>query len=124
MKIIEALKFLELYIKLRDQSLPLKTPYKLSKLARRLETEQAFYQDKLRKILSQYAEKDENGEIKFDENGNATFAPEVIRKCEKEIVELQNFKIEDIEITFTLDELEALQITPLELNCLFPLITE
>ena len=124
MKIIEALKFLELYLKLRDQSLPLKTSYKLSKLARRLETEQNFYQDKLRKILSQYAEKDEKGEIKFNERGDIVFIPETIRECEKEITELQNFKIEDIEITFTLDELEALQITPLELNCLFPLITE
>lgn len=124
MKIVEALNFLELYLKIREQNLPLKTAYKLNKLARRLENEQTFYHENLRKILSQYAEKDENGEIKFDETGNIVLIRETIQECNKELTELQNLIIEDIGVEFTLDELGGLEISPMELSCLFSLITE
>lgn len=124
MKIVEALGFLELYLKIREQNLPLKTAYKLNKLARRLETEQTFYQENLRKILAQYTEKDENGEIKFDEAGNVVLIRETIQECNKELAELQNLIIEDVGVEFTLDELGGLEVSPMELSCLFSLITE
>lgn len=124
MKIFEALNFLNFYTKIREKDMPIKTAYKLNKLARRLENEQVFYQEKIQKILNQYAIKDEDGNIKPDETGNIRLVAETVEDCEKELNELQNLEIEDINVSFTLDELEGLQVSPMELSSLFSLITE
>ena len=124
MKIIEALNFLNTYSKLREQTLPIKLAYKLNKLARKLENEQNFYQENLKKILDQYAQKDEKGEIKFDENKNILLIPESTKECETKLFELQALEIEELDVEFTLDELNGLEISPMELSPLFSLIKE
>lgn len=125
MKIYEVLEYQSLYAKLKDQPISIKVAYKLNKLNNKIQEEIKFYEESLKKILDQYAEKDENGNYIENEAKTGVLIQKDFREiCYKKVNELHNLDISNIDITFTLDELENLQITPSDLNCLLDLITE
>lgn len=125
MKIIEIVSYQNLYAKLKDRQMPVKIAYKLNKLNAQLATEVVFYQESVQKILSECAQKDEEGNyIPNEDQTGVMIKPELLEECHTKINELQNLKVPIPDITFTLDELDCLGITPAELDCLIPLIQE
>jgi hypothetical protein len=48
----------------------IKTTYKLSKLARRVEEESAFYSNEFNKIINEYGKKNDNGYV-FSDDGSS-----------------------------------------------------
>lgn len=124
MKLANVLSFMEIYTAIKDHSMSVKTAYKFSKLAHKLEEEQKFYQDKLREIIDQYVEKDTNGEIVYTEDHQAM---KIIsgkeEECSKAMDELQNIEIE-VEPVFNIDELGDLTLTPAQMQLLYPFIIE
>ena len=125
MKIYEALDYQRLYHRLKNQSMNIKLAYKLNKLNSKILTEAAFYEESLQKILNEYAQKDENGNlIQNQDQTGILIKPDYLEVCHKEINELQSINFDISDILFTLDELEALQITPAELSCIESLIVE
>ena len=50
--------------KIKDQKMPIKTSYKLVQLANEIELKVKFFEEKMQQIISDYGEKDEDGEFK------------------------------------------------------------
>ena len=125
MKISDALEFQHLYQRLKNEAISIRLAYKLNKLNNKVLSEASFYEDSLHKILNQYAEKDEYGNfIQNEDNTGILIQKECLEICHRKINELQSIEIDIFDISFTLDELEELKITPAELVCLESLIKE
>ena len=125
MKIYEALNFQNLYQKLKNESLPIKLAYKINKINLLNQNEIIFYEDSLKKIIEQYAQKDSNGNyIQNETHDGIIIQQEYLEVCHKQINELQYLEFDIPNISFTLEEFDGLKMTPVELSCIFSLITE
>lgn len=125
MKLYEILAFRSLYEKIKDTSLPIKITYKLTKLFHRVQDELNFYQTEQYKILESIALKDDDGSYVYTEDGNGIKIEEGKEKeCEEKMNELLNIDVIVDDISFSLDELESLQLSIEDMNCLMPLIKE
>jgi len=103
-------------------SLPLKGAYKINKIKKAVEKESEFYQEKFQEIVDQYAQKDENGEVVFSEDGNQIMIKDgLVEECNKALNDLQELEIEIDNYGLTLDDLgEDVECTPEELEALMP----
>lgn len=125
MKIVDILSFSDVYTNIKDQNMPIKTAYKFSKLAHKLEEETKFYQSKLREIIETYVEKDADGNLIYTEDKQAM---KIIagqeEACSKAMDELQSIEVTEISPCFTIEELENLSFTPAQMKGLYPFIIE
>ena len=125
MKMYEILELQSLYNSIASIKLPLKTTYKFACLMKRAETELEFYQNKFREIISEYGEKDENGQYKFTEDGQSII---IIagkeQECNAKLFELRNLDVEINDIKFTIEELEGIDVSISELACIMSLIED
>lgn len=107
----------------QEKEMPIKLSYKFSKIFDSIESDYQFFFSQLRKILDRYAEKDENGN--FVQNDDyIPLKKETFDLAEKALNDLYETEITLPKITFTLDELEELNIKPFELKALLPFIEE
>lgn len=118
---IEPLK--ETLLNISQKELPFRLAYKISKLSEKIEKDYLFFTEEVQKIIIKYAERDEKGEIAFEGN-NVKIQRDLIEQAEKDLKELDEVEIEEIDVSFTLDELESLNIKPLEVSALMPFIKE
>ena len=119
------LNFPSMYSQLKNQQMSIKTAYKLSKLTQEIENELVFYYEKIQEIINKYAVLDESGKAVTTENGNGVkLRPETQEVCYNEVQELQEMEITLPEISFTLDELEKLELTPAQVAEIMPFIIE
>lgn len=122
MKMQEILELQDLYNSIAAIKLPLKTAYKFTRLMRQVKEEVTFYQQKFKEIINEFCEK-EDGQPKLTSDGNFIV---IIKgkeaECNTKISELRNLEVPIEEITFTIDELEGINISISELSCLMPLI--
>ena len=125
MKMYEIIDFTNLYEKIKDSQMPLKTAYKFSRLMQRLEKEVEFYQTEFAKILQTYAKKNSDGTIVISDDGEAIeVIPGKESECNLKILELRNLEAEISGFEFTLEELDGLDLTITEVSCLLSLIKE
>lgn len=125
MKMHNAIAYEGLYKHLKDQPLTIKLAYKLNKLHNKVSGEIVFYEETLQKYLTKYAQYNEDGSIA--QNSDKTgilIQSEYLQECHEKINELLSIEIEITDITFSLNELEELKITPAELSCIQDLIIE
>ena len=118
---IEPLK--ETLLNISQKELPFRLAYKISKLSEKIEKDYLFFTEEVQKIIIKYAERDEKGEIVFEGN-NVKIQRDLIEQAEKDLKELDEVEMEEIDVSFTLDELESLNIKPLEVSALMPFIKE
>lgn len=124
MKMYEVLELQKLYTSIANIKLPLKTTYKFTRLMRRAEEEISFYQEKFREIVEEYGVK-ENGEYKLTPDGQSIViiaGKEV--ECNQKVAELRNLEVMIEGITFSIDELEGIDVSIQELSCLMSLIED
>lgn len=111
--------------KLREISkreLPIKASYAIAKNLKKIEDELEIYYKEREKLIDKYAEKDENGKIKVDNNGFIIFKDK--EGWDKEIKELLAIE-NDIKIhTFPIDVLEGYNMSPAELMLIEYMIEE
>lgn len=115
-----------LYITIKsfqEKEMSIRLSYKFSKIFDSIESDYQFFFSQLRKILDKYAEKDENGEF-VQKDDHIPFRKETFDLAEKALNDLYETEITLPKITFTLDELEELNIKPFELKALLPFIEE
>lgn len=99
-----------------DKKMPVKTSYKFMRLLKAIETEaETFFNAKMKDIIMEYGRKDENGQLVFLENGNVEIEPGKETECNKKIRELEEIEVEIPDTKFSIDELEMLELSPIEL---------
>ena len=103
-------------------NLPLKAAYKLNKIRKAVEKEGEFYSEKFQEILNDYAKKDENGELIFNEDGDQIMIKDdMIDECNKALTDLQNLEVQIENYGLSIDDFgENLECTPDQLAALIP----
>ena len=122
MKLYQILNLPHVYETILEKNLPFSLAYKLNKLAEAVNKELEFYRNSMTKLIDEYAEK-ENGQPVLLENGDIKIIPEKITECQQRINELQNVEI-TIDVSFTPEELEPLEMSIKDLQNLMPFIKE
>lgn len=123
MKMYEVLALQDFCVLTQDKKLPIKTTYKISRLNRRVEEELQFYQKEFMRIVNEYALK-ENGELVYsDDMTSIKIIPGKEEECSNKIIELKDLDI-DIDIVFTIEELEGLDLTVSQMGSILPLIKD
>lgn len=89
-----------------------KLAFKVARLVRELDKELKLFHEERTKLIQHYAEKDENGEIKVDENSNAMISNDNIMECNQKIQELLDTTIEVNADKIPLELLDMLSISP------------
>ena len=107
-----------------DKKGPIKTQYKFVKLKKIAEEEQKIQQDLIDENCMQFLERDENGELIPHEQGGFKIQEGKVEDCNRVIGEIMDTEIEINDITFTLDELEGLELSIAQMDGLMPVIEE
>lgn len=109
---------------LATKSLNGKTAYRVSRLLRELDKEYSLFNETRTELIKKHGMKDENGELKVNENGDYTIDPEHVNEFYQEITEMLNNEIEISANKIALEEIENLEFTPNEMMTLEPFIEE
>lgn len=124
MKMYEALALQNFYASVQDKKMPIKTAYKLSRLAKRAEEEIQFYQKEFARIVDEYALK-ENGQMVYSEDMTSIkIIPGKEDECSAKIAELKELEVDFSGFEFTLDEFDSLELTLAEMSSILPLIKD
>lgn len=101
-------------------ALPLKASYKINKIKQSVAKELEFYSEKFQEIVDTYAQKDENGNFKFSEDGSQILIQDgMIDACNAALEDLQSLEVEIDNLNLTIDDLgDDIKCTPEELEAL------
>ena len=117
LKMQDILNFTTFCEAVRDKKLIIKTAYRLTKLAKAIDSELDFYREKLQTIINQYAQLDENGKpIPTEDGTGVKLRPETEAECYEAIYELQDLEVELPDIKFTFDEFDGIQLTTAQIS--------
>jgi hypothetical protein len=109
---------------LKSKNLPIKTAYRLLKLAEFVATESDNYRNLFRQILDEYAEKNEDDSFVFSEDGtNVILKKDHIKEANEKVSELNQLEV-DVPYTFDLREFENLEISLEDLAPLMDIIVD
>lgn len=84
----------ETFSQIMQQSFKGSIAFKVARLARELNKEMETFNAERQKLLEQYCEKDENGELKVLENGNVQVIPEKLQEFNQEFTNLLETDVE------------------------------
>lgn len=124
MKMYEALALQNFYASVQDKKMPIKTTYKLSRLAKRIEEEAQFYQKEFARIVDEYAQKENDSLVYSDDMTSIKIIPGKEEECNNKIIELKELEVDLTQFEFTLDEFDFLELTLAEMSSILPLIKD
>ena len=125
MNILTLINAANIFNQVAQTKISSKTAYKIMKLYKSIAAEEEFYNQKRNDIINQYADRDENGQIKLSEDGNMIIIlPEKLAEAESAMLELNNIEVEIPNIRFNLSELEELKFSVQEMFFLDAFIEE
>lgn len=121
----QALDFRKAYIYFNGIKLPLKAAYKLTKIKQAIEKETEYYGQKFQEIVDTYAQKDENGNLKYNEDGTQIMIKDgMVMECNQKLEELHNLEIGIENYNLTIDDLgEGIEVTVDDLDALMPFLS-
>ena len=104
--------------RLQRLNLPVKLAFFFNRNFEKIRQESVPYFETKRKIGEKYAERDENGNIKTDAQGNYQ-----IKDMSKFVQELRELQEQEVELELDVvkvkpEELDGIKITPVEMSCL------
>ena len=123
MKTIELIKARKVIAGRADEKVSASLAYKMMKFMKASETEDAFFNAKLKEIVERYGEKDGAGKLIYVDNG-VSIAKNAVDECKGAIAELENTETDAPDIRFPLAELEQLKLSMSEIFALENFITE
>lgn len=101
--------FKNIYGNIKDKKIPIKIAYKLNKLIQQIEKTSDFFETEFKKIVDEYAEKDESGAPVYIENNTAIKIKDgKTQECDKKIIELNNLEVDIEPIQLTEEEMDLL----------------
>lgn len=125
LKISQVMEFHAVYSTLKEQEMPIKLAYRLNQIEEICEKKVIFYETKMRDIITRYSEKDNDGNPVFlEDNKSIKILPEHVQECTEKIQELAELDVDLPDIKFTLDQLDELKLSVLEVKALMPFIDE
>ena len=125
MKIMDLLSFSNFYNQIKNEKINFQLAYKIEKLKREVDFHLNFYEENLNSLILQYADKEEDGELKKTNDGQGIAIQKGKEKeCEEKINELINLEIEKPNISFSLDEFNSIQLSIENLKAIMPFINE
>lgn len=114
----------------KDTMLPLcqervspKLAYKFMKFLSKIETEEQFYNTKMREIIETYGERDDKGGFVFVGEG-IKIVKDKIDECNKKIEDLSETEVDAPDIYFSIDELSEVKMSAKEILALSDFIKE
>ena len=124
MRIQKILAMEEAIKNLKSKNLPIKTAYRLLKLAELVSKEAENYRNLFRQILDEYAEKKEDGSYVLSEDGaNVIIQKDYIQDANQKVDELNKIDVE-IPYTFDIKDFDNIEISLEELAPLMALIVD
>lgn len=124
MKLMSLEPLMEALNNLSQKELPIKISYKISVAVKKLSIEYELFLSKRRELAEKYAkEKDDQGKAKIEENGTIKIDLTKRELFHREMKELLEVEIELPIKEIHLDELGDVEITPIDIAKLEPLIT-
>jgi len=92
-----------------------RSAYAVSKILKAADEEMATFNDTRMNLIQKYGEKDENGELKSDENGNVHIVTESLETFNQELRELMDTQIEINANKIQIYDIEDVEFTPAEM---------
>ncbi len=121
----ELLSFRMFYEEVKDESLPIRTAYKFTKLFNKIDEELNFYQEQIQKLSQEYGEVDKDGNlIPLEDGMSIKIKPNKIVECQQKVDELLNLEVEVGDFSFTMDELDGLSLSIANMRAISKFICE
>ena len=105
-----------IFQELISQKLAARTACKVNKIVKAINKEYEIFDETRRSIIDKYGERDENGEIKSDENGNLQIKKD---QTDKFVQELQGLLTTEVELNVSplyIEEIEDATFTPAQID--------
>lgn len=112
----DIVRSMDVFNKIMQQPLKGSLAFKISRLAKALNNEMEIFNQERAKILQNYCEKDENGELKTDENGNVRIMPEHFQECTSEFNSLLATEVEVNASKIPAENIDDFTLTPQEMT--------
>ena len=114
-KLSDIVNATETFNKIMQQSFKGSLAFKIARLARELDKEMQTFNEERQKIIQKYGNKDENGELIIDENGNIKFDNANIEEINQEFNSLLETELEINADKLPMDSIDNFEITPQEM---------
>lgn len=121
-KIADLLNSTDVLQKLAQKDFKAKLAWSIARLLRTAEEEIKNFNETRMNLITKYGEKDDNGELITDENGNCKIVPESIVNFSNELEDLLQTEVEINANKIDIEQLENLDFTPSEISVLEPFI--
>lgn len=125
MKIVKLFAFEQVYPKLKELPLNIKTSYTLSKIHQLALLDIEFYKNSLSNIINKYGQRDEEGNLKVAEDNFIPIIEGELERCQKEIRELENLEIDNYDsYKISIEDLINIELSPEDLDNLSAFLKE
>ena len=123
LKMYQILDFPSFFVKVKSLKLPFKISYKLTLLAQEIEKHTAFYQEKFRETLLEYAMKDESGNlVPTDDGQGIRLIEETMDEAYTKLADLRDLDVEISATKFSPDDFDSIELSPEEMVAIMPFI--
>ncbi len=123
-KMSDLLNSTETLQKLSQKELKARLALSIARLLKEAEREIQNFNEVRMNLIKKYGEKDENGELITDDNGNCKIVPDGVEIFSKELNEAISTEIEINANKLRIDDLDNLDFTPSDMAVLEPFIEE
>lgn len=110
--------------RLLHENFPGRRAYVIARLLKAIQDEGQSIQDARMAILQKYGDKDSNGNLIMDDNGNVQISPEHYHQCDSELNDLLSMDIDINSNGIPVSWLESITCTPEDTISLLPFIDE
>jgi len=114
-KLSDVVNATETFNKIMQQSFKGSLAFKIARLARELDKEMQTFNEERQKIIQKYGNKDENGELIIDKNGNVKFDNTKLEEINQEFNSLLETELEINADKLPMDSIDNFEITPQEM---------
>lgn len=114
----------DIFRNLAQQPIKMRVAYNIARIIREIENEMKLFEETRRKLFDKYGEKDENGELLINADGNITITPENISLYNNEIQEVLNTSITLNAEKLNIEDLENIELTPNQVYLINAFINE